>query len=130
MTRIYSCLGRLALVCFVALGLFEATAAVAKPPLKALFVTGGGYHDYAKLAPFLTTNLSQLVNVKFDVVFNLDVLKNEKFADGYDVIVYDVCFDEADPVLLENALKVAQAGKPSVMIHCAVHAFRKSDKVH
>jgi uncharacterized protein len=107
-----------------------AHAAGHKAPLKALFLTGGGYHDYAKLAPFLTTNLSQLINVKFDVVFNLDVLKNEKFAENYDVVVYDVCFDEADPVLLENALKVARAGKPSVMIHCAVHAFRKSDRVH
>jgi type 1 glutamine amidotransferase len=130
MTRIYSYLGRLALVCLVALGLFETSAASAKPPLKALFVTGGGYHDYAKLAPFLTTNLSQLINVTFDVAYNMDPLKSDKFADGYDVIVYDVCFDEADPALLENALKVARAGKPSVMIHCAVHAFRKSDKVH
>ena len=107
-----------------------ARAADQIAPLKALFITGGGYHDYAKLAPFLTTNLSQRVNVKFDVAFNLAVLKNEKFADGYDVIVYDVCFDEADPQFLENALKVARAGKPSVMIHCAVHAFRKSDRVH
>src|SRR5579871_2146685 len=88
-----------------------ANAAGQNAPLKALFLTGGGYHDYAKLAPFLTSNLSQRVNVKFDVVYNMDVLKSDKFADRYDVVVYDVCFDEADPVLLENALKVARAGK-------------------
>src|SRR5271154_803745 len=122
MTRINSFIGRLALSCTLALGLFAATTASAKPPLKALFITGGGYHDYAKLAPFLTTNLSQLINVKFDVMYNLDALKSDKFADGYDVVVYDVCFDQADPILLENALKVAHAGKPSVMIHCSVHA--------
>ena len=130
MTRAYSFITRFAFASFLAVGIFSAPSASAKPPLKALFLTGGGYHDYAKLAPFLTTNLSQLINVKFDVVFNMDVLKNDKFAEGYDVVVYDVCFDEADPVELENALKVAKAGKPSVMIHCAVHAFRKSDKVH
>jgi type 1 glutamine amidotransferase len=130
MTRIYSLFGRLALASALMFGLFASTNAPAKTPLKALFVTGGGYHDYAKLVPFLTSNLSQIINVKFDVAFDLNPLKSDKFADGYDVVVYDVCFDEADPALLENALKVARAGKPSVMIHCAVHAFRKSDKVH
>jgi len=101
----------------------------AQKPLKALFLTGGGYHDYEKLVPHLTTNISQLVNVIFDVSFDLNLLKNEKFADAYDVVVYDVCFDEADSALLENALKVTRDGKPTVMIHCAVHAFRRSDKV-
>lgn len=101
----------------------------AQKPLRGLFLTGGGYHDYEKLAPYLTTNISQLVNVSFDVSFDLNVLKDEKFADAYDVVVYDVCFDEADSALLENALKVTRAGKPTVMIHCAVHAFRRSDKV-
>src|SRR5438445_10447928 len=126
MTRAYSFIARFAFALFLAVGVFSAPGASAKPPLRALFLTGGGYHDYAKLAPFLTTNLSQLINVKFDVVFNLDVLKSEKFADGYDVVVYDVCFDEVDPHLLENALKAARDGKPSVMIHCTVHPFRKS----
>jgi hypothetical protein len=134
MMSIFSTVCRFVLIIIVSALSFATPNAVhaadQKPPLKALFLTGGGYHDYAKLAPFLTTKLSQLLNVTFDVVFNMDVLKNEKFADGYDVVVYDVCFDEADPVLLENALKAAHAGKPSVMIHCAVHAFRKSDKVH
>src|SRR2546430_2457626 len=91
----------LALFCF----LTNITTAVEVKPgnsLKALFLTGGGYHDYEKLAPFLTTNLSQLINVKFDVEFDMKRLKDEHFADGYDVIVYDVCFDEADKVSLEN----------------------------
>ncbi|MDB6121662.1 MAG: Trehalose utilization [Pedosphaera sp.] len=110
----------------------NVAAAEAKPvaQLKALLLTGGGYHDYEKLAPFLTTNLSQLVNVKFDVDFNMNRLKDEHFADKYDVVVYDVCFDEADKASLENAIKATRNGKPTVMIHCAVHAFRKSDQVH
>jgi len=68
-------------------------AAEIKPPLKALFVTGGGYHDYKKLAPFLTSNLAQLVNVTFDVKFGLEALRDPKFADSYDAIVYDMCDD-------------------------------------
>jgi type 1 glutamine amidotransferase len=112
---------------FVLLMLMTVSATAA--PLKALFMTGGGYHDYKKLVPHLTTNLSQLANVTFDVKLDLDVLKNPKFAENYDVVVYDLCFDEADGALLDNAIKAIRDGKPAVMIHCAVHAFRRSERV-
>ena len=98
-------------------------------PLKALFVTGGGYHDYKKLAPFLTSNLAQIVNVKFEVRFGLDSLRDPKFADAFDVVVYDMCDDEAPDEVLENALQATHKGKPAVMVHCAVHAFRRSSKI-
>jgi len=102
-----------------------STASQPPKPLKALFLTGGGYHDYAKLAPFLTNSFGQRVNVSFDVDFNTDRLTNKAFAAGYDVVVYDLCFDEAEPAQLENALDTIRNGKPAIMIHCAVHAFRK-----
>src|SRR5205823_8398304 len=98
-------------------------------PLKALFLTGGGYHDYKKLAPHLATRLSELLNAQFTTAFDLDPLTNTAFADPYDAVIYDVCFDEAPDALLENAMRAARNGKPSVMIHCAVHAFRRSAKV-
>ena len=98
-------------------------------PLKALFLTGGGYHDYQKLAPHLTSNLSRLVNAQFTTAFDLSALTNAGFADAYDVVVYDVCFDNAPDAILESALQAARKGKPAVMIHCAVHAFRQSKKV-
>jgi uncharacterized protein len=94
-------------------------------PLKALFLTGGGYHDYAKLAPFLTNSFGERVNITFDVDFTMDRLTNADFAKGYDLVVYDWCWDEAQPQALQNALNAIRAGKPAVMIHCAVHAFRK-----
>lgn len=100
-----------------------------RQPIKALFLTGGGYHDYDKLAPHLTKELSKLAFASFDVQFGLEILKNKDFAEPYEVIVYDVCFDEGDAALLENAMAATQAGKPTVMIHCAVHAFRKSEKI-
>ena len=103
---------------------------VHKPALKALFLTGGGYHDYEKLVPHLTNEISRLVNVTFDVKTDLSAMAVPKFADGYDVVVYDVCFDEAPDEVLENALQATRKGKPTVMIHCAVHAFRRSPKIH
>src|SRR6185295_15101477 len=72
----------------------SAQGAESKPALKTLFVTGGGYHDYKKLAPFLTSNVAQIVNVTFDVKFGLEALRDPKFADRYDAVVYDMCDDE------------------------------------
>lgn len=108
-------------------GLRAADAApTAPPPLRVLYFTCGGYHDYTNQAPFLTTNLTRLINVKFDVVWGIDLLNYPKFADNYDAVFYNVCDDMAPDQELENAMKAARGGKPTVMIHCSVHAFRKS----
>jgi hypothetical protein len=101
----------------------------ASRPLNALFVTGGVYHDYDKLAPYLTSQLSMLINVKFHIITSLKELGSEHFADGYDVIVYDLCLDDADPAALDHAIHAGYEGKPTVFIHCAVHSFRDSPKV-
>src|SRR5260221_41939 len=114
----------------LAVSIISVPAAEPAPkPIKALFFVGGGYHDYAKLVPHLTSKLSELVNVSFVVKDNFEPLHDPKFADGYDAVVYDWCFDEAPDDVLENALRTTAAGKPTVMIHCAVHAFRRSPKI-
>jgi type 1 glutamine amidotransferase len=105
-------------------------AAKTSPPLKILFLTGGGYHDYEKLAPHLTSNLGRILNAQFATAFDLHALTNAGFADAYDVVVYDVCFDDVPDGVLKNAIEATRLGKPAVMIHCAVHAFRQSQQVH
>jgi type 1 glutamine amidotransferase len=118
--------------CCAALSLSIPSTRAADPapaPIKALFFAGGGYHDYATLTPHLTSKLCELANVTFVVKDNFEPLHDPKFADGFDAIVYDWCFDDAPDDVLENALKTTAAGKPTVMLHCAVHAFRRSAKI-
>jgi type 1 glutamine amidotransferase len=98
-------------------------------PIKALLLSGGGYHDYAQQVPLLVSNMSHQVQITFDVAYNLDRLTNALFTQDYDVVIYDFCFEEIAPDMLENVLRTIRAGKPAVMIHCAVHAFRKSAKI-
>ncbi|MCI0535756.1 MAG: ThuA domain-containing protein [Verrucomicrobiales bacterium] len=117
-----------ALICFL-LSILCAWAADAPPALKALFLDGGGYHDYQKLTPHLTNRISQRIKATFEVRSGLEALRDPKFGERYDVVVYDLCFDEASDDVLENALQTTRHGKPTVMIHCAVHAFRRSPKV-
>jgi type 1 glutamine amidotransferase len=99
------------------------------PKIKALFITGGGYHDYKALNPVLTKKIAALVNVTFEVKSGLETLKDPKFADGFDVVVYNFCFaSEKNKELIENALKVTRDGKPTMLIHCAMHTFMPSDE--
>jgi uncharacterized protein len=101
----------------------------AAEPLKALLLVSGGYHDYKQLGPFLTNELSKRVNSTFELKWGLEPLNDSRFGDRYDVIVFDVCDDEIPDAAMENALQAVRSGKPAVMIHCAVHAFRKSPKI-
>jgi uncharacterized protein len=107
-----------------------AVSAEDKPPkLKALLISGGGYHDYKALNPVLTEKIGALARIDFTVKSGLDVLKDEKFAEGFDVLIYNFCFDSApEKAMVENALKATRNGKPTVLIHCAMHTFRDSEE--
>ena len=54
------CLGRVASLILLALSPLATQAADKTPPLKVLFITGGGYHDYKALNPVLTKKISEL----------------------------------------------------------------------
>lgn len=98
-------------------------------PLQVVLITGGGYHDYKVLNPMITKKLGELINAEFTIKDGLELLKDEKFADRYDVLVYNFCFaDEKNKALIENALKATQSGKPTVLVHCAMHTFMASDE--
>lgn len=100
-----------------------------KQALKVLMVTSGGYHDYKTLGPFLRTNLSQRVNASVELKTGLGSFADPKFADAYDAVVYDVCDDEITDATMDNVLNAIRAGKPAVMVHCSIHAFRRSSKI-
>jgi len=110
----------------------RAPAGDAQPsprPLKVLYLAGGGFHDYATMVPRLTNRLSRLGAISFQTHFDLEPLRDPSFGRDYDAVIYDVCFEEAPDQLLENALQTVRQGKPAVMLHCAVHAFRHSPKI-
>jgi type 1 glutamine amidotransferase len=107
----------------------------APKPLKILFITGGGYHDYNKQGPFLKEKLSELANVDIEIVNGGKdshavpaIFSDPKFGEGYDAIIYDLCYavdnKPVDPKLYEKIFEVTKAGKPAILVHCAMHCFR------
>ena len=64
--------------------------------VKALLVTGGGYHDYNTQKKILTEGVSKRANIEWDVFMGDAKQTREKlskagWADNYDVIVYNLC---------------------------------------
>lgn len=98
-------------------------------PLRVLWVAGGVWHDFDALVPLLTASVREAADVRIDVRLDLEVWRDEHFADAYDAVVYQFCRDDAESVLIEHALRVTRAGKPTVLLHAAVHSFRDSERV-
>ncbi|HTQ38540.1 MAG TPA: ThuA domain-containing protein [Pirellulales bacterium] len=117
----------------------------APPALKVLYITGGGYHDYEKLTPIITDGIKKHAHADIDVKmqknadgkWNLDCMRDKNLGEGYDAIIYNICFagdekantlpPEADQDLIDNALRVTKEGKPTLMLHCSMHTFMASD---
>lgn len=120
---------RICVAAALVFAILPASAQDSPPKLKALLITGGGYHDYKALNPLITKKVSALAHVHIDVKYGLETLRNPKFADGFDIVIYNFCFgDEKNKTLIENALKVTRDGKPTMLVHCAMHTFQPSDE--
>jgi type 1 glutamine amidotransferase len=115
--------------------LIAADQPAAVKPLKILLIMGGGYHDYAKQAPFLTEKLSELANVQIDIISGgkdshsvPQIFSDPTFGEGYDAIIYDLCYavdnKPVDPKTYEKIFDITKAGKPAILLHCAMHCFR------
>ena len=97
--------------------------------IKALLVTGGGYHDYKTQKKILTEGISKRAEVEWDVFMGdakqtKEKLSEEGWADDYDVIVYNLCHaHETDGKFVEGLGKVHHEGKAAVVIHCAMHSY-------
>ena len=104
----------------------------AAEPLKALLITGGGFHDYDKQKQILTAGITARANVQWtifaengDTKHELSIYTRPDFAKGFDVVVHNECFaDVADPGFVQKALTPHANGIPAVVLHCTLHTFR------
>ena len=106
-------------------------------PIRALMITGGGFHDYARQKVVLSEGISARANVQWtifdedgDTRHKLSIYSRPDFAKGFDVILHNECYaDVDDPAFVERALAPHRAGVPAVVLHCTLHTFRalKSD---
>lgn len=127
-----------ALTSVIASNSFAQDAGKAKPkPLKALLVTGGCCHEYAKQKDILKKGLESRAMVEISHVHTDDTTTKARFslydspdwAKGYDVIIHDECTsDVIEPQYVENILNAHKNGIPAVNLHCAMHSYRIKDR--
>lgn len=110
-------------------------SAQAAEPLKALLITGGCCHDYAKQHEVIAKGIQSRANVQVDVIWTDDKSTNPPlplydkadWAKGYDIIIHDEC--AASMNNKETLTRILDAHKtiPSVQLHCAMHSFRTGE---
>ena len=111
-----------------------AVASAATPaPLRALLITGGCCHDYDLQTKALVEGSKKIGAIEWTVVneggkttrAQIPLYDNPDWAKPYDVVVHNECFaDTADETYIRKITNAHQAGKPAVVIHCAMHSYR------
>jgi hypothetical protein len=110
-----------------------AFTASAKDPIRALLITGGCCHDYAKQKDILKNGLEARANIVVDQIHTDDkstkpplaILGHPDYAKGYDVVIHDECgADISDPETVLGVLNPHKNGIPGVNLHCAMHCYR------
>lgn len=102
-------------------------------PIKAMLVTGGCCHDYAKQKEVLKVGLGQRANVHVTLVHSSDtstkarfeMYENPDWAKGFDVVIHDECSSDVKELpYVENILNAHKNGVAAVNLHCAMHCYR------
>ena len=92
-------------------------------PIKALLITGGGFHDYNRQKAILTEGISARANVQWtifqkdgDTRHQLSIYQKPEWWKGYDVVVHNECYADVNDTA---SIDRARAGVPAM-----VHTFR------
>jgi type 1 glutamine amidotransferase len=124
---------RLLLVTLLFTAIAAAPAQERPKPIRALLITGGCCHDYAKQKDILKKGIEERANVVVEQVHTddkstkppLPIFGNPDYAKGFDVVIHDECAaDIKDPAVIQAVLKPHRDGTPGVNLHCAMHCYR------
>ncbi len=105
-------------------------------PIQALLITGGCCHNYVLQSLQLTRAVEARADIEWAVVNEggsgteamIDLYDDPDWAKPYDVIVHNECFaNTSDADYVRKITAAHQSGKPSVVIHCAMHTYRAGD---
>ena len=106
-------------------------------PIRALYVTGGGFHDFVKMQAIVPPAIAQRVKVDWTIDHtagtSTEVLierhRNTDWAKEFDVVLYNMSFSFVVDVPWIERLAHAHrdSGVGAVILHGAVHSYRRSE---
>jgi type 1 glutamine amidotransferase len=111
--------------------------AEAPRPIRALYVTGGGFHDFVTQETILPPGLAQRARIEWTVDHSagkatdvlIERLKSTDWTKAFDVVVYNMSFSHVvDAAAIERLAGAHRdSGVAAVILHGAVHSFRRSE---
>ncbi len=123
---------RLAILLFLG-ALLQSSAA--DKPIRALIITGGCCHNYAFQSQAITQAVDRVAKVQWTIlqdprtgtVGEIDLYQDSHWADPFDIVIHNECFaDTENPAYIRRITEAHKAGKPALVIHCAMHTYRKA----
>jgi type 1 glutamine amidotransferase len=118
---------------FVAISALTLHCVAADKPIRALIITGGCCHNYAFQSQAITQAVARVAEVNWTILQDprtgtrgeIDLFKDPHWADPYDVVIHNECFaDTDDAEYIRRITEAHKAGKPAIVIHCAMHTYR------
>lgn len=106
-------------------------------PIRALLITGGGWHDYDMQKQMLTEGIADRLgdNIEWTIIHegegepghHVSILEKENWAENYDVVVHNTGFARVrDPDFVAQFVKYHK-GTPAVLIHAAIQSYRYAE---
>ncbi len=115
----------------------QGTRAEAPRPIRALYVTGGGFHEFVKQEAIVPPAVAKQVNIAWTVDHTagtstevlIDRHKNTDWTKDFDVVLYNMSFSFVVDVPWIERLVAAHrdSGVGAVILHGAVHSYRRSE---
>jgi type 1 glutamine amidotransferase len=106
-------------------------------PIRALYVTGGGFHDFVTQETIVPPAVAQRARVDWTIDHtagkSTDVLierhKNTDWTKDFDVVLYNMSFSfVVDKDWIERLARAHfESGVGAVILHGAVHSYRRSE---
>lgn len=113
-----------------------ATGSQAAAPIRALYVTGGGFHEFVKQEGIVPPELARRANVTWTIDHTagkstevlIDRHKDTAWTKDFDVVLYNMSFSHVVDVPWIERLAAAHrdSGVGAVILHGAVHSYRRS----
>ena len=120
---------RIVALALISISLTPLARAEEPQPLKVLWCTGGGSHDYKRLTPLLTTSIQKYAKVEFDISWDHKAWATKGYADKYDAVVHFHTVHDKDLSLgksiADNVAATIREGKPAMIIHGSLHSFNE-----
>jgi type 1 glutamine amidotransferase len=105
--------------------------------IRALYVTGGGFHEFVKQQEIVPPAVAKHVNIDWTIDHTagtstevlIDRHRNADWTNDFDVVLYNMSFSHVVDVAWIERLAAAHrdSGVGAVILHGAVHSYRRSE---